>query len=79
LNTKKIRSLLETESYDSMSHDEKVSLFVRENMVLELDFSKSAVIPKRVQAFFSLSETVQSISLPLQDYRTWKEAKITGG
>jgi len=79
MNTKQIRSLLETEWYTSLSHDEKVSLFVRESVSLELDFSKSTIIPKRVHAFFSLSDMVQKILLPLQDYRTWKEAKITGG
>jgi len=78
LNSQKIRKFFE-ENTSELSHDERIAKYIRENIVLKIDFLKSTQIPKRIGSFFSLSGDRQEISLPLQDYRTWKEAKITGG
>lgn len=50
--------------------------FIKENIILKLtfDFEKT---PKRVIKFFDLSEEKLEVDLELQDYRTWKEAKVT--
>lgn len=50
--------------------------FIKENITLKLTFNLEKT-PKRVLAFFELNEENIEIFLELQDYRTWKEAKVT--
>lgn len=52
--------------------------FIKENITLKLTFNLEKT-PKRVVAFFELNEENIDIFLELQDYRTWKEAKVTWG
>lgn len=52
--------------------------FIKENITLKLTFNLEKT-PKRVVAFFELNEENIEIFLELQDYRTWKEAKVTWG
>lgn len=51
--------------------------FLKENISLKLTFYLEKT-PKRIVQFFCLDEENNSIVLELQDYRTWKEAKVTG-
>ena len=49
-------------------------------MYIEVDFSRSTDIPKRLYKFFDLENLEeQKINLKLQNFRSWKEAKATGG
>lgn len=50
--------------------------FIKENIVLKLSFDLEKT-PKRVIKFFDLKVDNLQINLELQDYRTWKEAKVT--
>jgi hypothetical protein len=53
--------------------------YILQNIYIKLTFS-GEVIPKRIQTFFGLdNEENREQILELQDYRTWKEAKVTGG
>lgn len=52
--------------------------FLKENISLKLTFSLEKTAKRLVQ-FFTLDEENNSITLELQDYRTWKEAKVTWG
>ncbi len=53
--------------------------FIKEHISLKLSFSNLDTLPKRIIKFFDISEENNQIILELQDYRTWKEAKVTGG
>ncbi len=52
--------------------------YILQNIFIKLTFS-GEIIPKRIHTFFDLEneENFKQI-LELQDYRTWKEAKVTG-
>lgn len=50
--------------------------FIKENIFLKLEFDLEKT-PKRVLKFFDLSEDNKEVILELQDYRSWKEAKVT--
>lgn len=50
--------------------------FIKENISLKLTFNLEKT-PKRIIKFFDLSEENLETILELQDYRTWKEAKVT--
>lgn len=52
--------------------------FLKEHIVLKLTFDIEKT-PKRVMKFYDLDNEKLEIFLELQDYRTWKEAKVTGG
>lgn len=52
--------------------------FIKEYIVLKITFDIENT-PKRLVKHFVLSEDAKEIILELQDYRTWKEAKVTGG
>lgn len=52
--------------------------FLKENISLKLTFSFEKT-PKRLIKYFELSEINQEIVLELQDFRSWKEAKVTSG
>ncbi len=52
--------------------------FIKENIFLKLTFNLEKT-PKRIIKFFDLSEENLEILLELQDFRTWKEAKVTSG
>lgn len=52
--------------------------FIKENIILKLTFNLEKT-PKRIVKFFDLSEEKLEIDLELQDFRTWKEAKVTSG
>lgn len=54
------------------------NLFLKENIELILDFSETNT-PKRCEKFFNLSEEKKEISLHFNDFRSWKEAKVSGG
>ncbi len=51
--------------------------FLKENISLKLTFDLQNT-PKRIIKFFELVQENLDINLELQDYRTWKEAKVTG-
>lgn len=53
--------------------------FIKEHISLKLSFSNFDTLAKRIIKFFDISEENNQIILELQDYRTWKEAKVTGG
>lgn len=52
--------------------------YILENIFIKLTFDPNGIIPKRVFSYFHLEneENLEQI-LELQDYRTWKEAKVT--
>ncbi len=50
--------------------------FIKENIILKLTFNLENT-PKRIINFFNLKEENIEVNLELQDYRTWKEAKVT--
>ncbi len=50
--------------------------FTKENIILKLSFNFEKT-PKRIINFFNLKEENIKVNLELQDYRTWKEAKVT--
>jgi len=78
LNSKKIQKIFNAEEkFCTLTQEEQEKLFLKDGIYLELDFTKSAHIPKRVEKFFDTENTL-IIQLPLQEYRSWKEAKITG-
>lgn len=52
--------------------------YIRENLYLELTFDLDHT-PKRLVKFFNLYEENKVISLDLQNWRSWKEAKATWG
>lgn len=52
--------------------------FLKEYIVLKLTFDREKT-PKRVIKFCDLNDENKEFYLELQDYRTWKEAKVTGG
>jgi len=52
--------------------------FIKENIILKFIFNLEKT-PKRVVKFFNLDENNFEIYLELQDFRTWKEAKVTWG
>ncbi|MDD5770592.1 MAG: NAD(P)/FAD-dependent oxidoreductase [Candidatus Gracilibacteria bacterium] len=52
--------------------------FLKENIVLKLTFDLDKT-PKRVIKFFELSQENTEIFLDLQDFRSWKESKVTSG
>lgn len=52
--------------------------FIKENITLKLTFNLEKT-PKRITKFFNLSEENLEVILELQDFRTWKEAKVTSG
>ncbi|MFA5916758.1 MAG: aminoacetone oxidase family FAD-binding enzyme [Candidatus Gracilibacteria bacterium] len=65
--------ILENEKNDYITRS-----FIKENIILRLSFNLEKT-PKRVVSFFNLNDENLKIDLELQDYRTWKEAKVTGG
>lgn len=50
--------------------------YLKDNIFIKLTFDIEKT-PKRVLKFFELSEENKEINLELQDYRSWKEAKVT--
>lgn len=52
--------------------------FIKEHISLKLSFLNFDTVAKRIIKFFDISEENNQIILELQDYRTWKEAKVTG-
>ncbi|PZM83885.1 hypothetical protein DLH72_03205 [Candidatus Gracilibacteria bacterium] len=52
--------------------------YILENLFIELNFDLEKT-PKRVLKFFELKEENKKIDLDLQNWRSWREAKATGG
>ncbi|RAL55522.1 hypothetical protein BLD25_04705 [Candidatus Gracilibacteria bacterium GN02-872] len=52
--------------------------YILENLFLSLKFDLEKT-PKRILKFFELSSEKNLINLDLQNWRSWKEAKATGG
>ncbi|MBW7954229.1 aminoacetone oxidase family FAD-binding enzyme [Candidatus Gracilibacteria bacterium] len=52
--------------------------FIKENIYVTLDFDLENT-PKKLKSFFNLDLENTKINLSLQDYRSWREAKVTGG
>lgn len=50
--------------------------FIKENIYVTLDFDLGNT-PKKLKSFFNLSLENTKINLSLQDYRSWREAKVT--
>ena len=53
-------------------------IFLKDNIFLKLTFDIENT-PKRLIKFFELTEENKEIFLELQDFRSWKEAKVTSG
>ena len=51
--------------------------FIKEYITLKITFDVENT-PKRLVKHFELTEENKEVILELQDYRTWKEAKVTG-
>ena len=54
------------------------NIFLKENIELWVDFSKKE-IPKKCKSFFNISQENTQIKLLFNDFRSWKEAKVSGG
>jgi predicted flavoprotein YhiN len=63
--------------WENEKNDFVERMFLQKNIVLQLTFWNLEKIPKRIIKFFELTSEKNEISLELQDYRSWKEAKIT--
>lgn len=64
---------LRVKNYKLEVNDE---IYIKDNIFIKLSFLVEKT-PKRVLKFFDLSEENKEINLELQDYRSWKEAKVT--
>lgn len=53
------------------------SQYIRQNISLRIDFQQHS-LTKKLQKFFSLWEENMSITLNINDLRSWNEAKVTG-
>jgi hypothetical protein len=52
--------------------------YIKKKLYLEIDFSKSKNIAKRLINFFDLNNNNNKIIyLEIQNYKSWKEAKAT--
>lgn len=81
INSLDLSEFISTLDFSKIPENEKQDYiernFLKENISLKLTFELEKT-PKRIVQFFSLDEENSSIVLELQDYRTWKEAKVTG-
>lgn len=58
--------------------EEDFEKYILENLFLNLEFDLSKTA-KRIIKFFDLSEEKKSVIIELQNWRSWREAKATGG
>lgn len=83
INSLWLDTFIESLDFSKIPENEKKDYidrsFIKENISLKLSFENIDNIPKRVVKFFEITEENNEIFLELQDYRTWKEAKVTGG
>lgn len=82
INSLDLTNFISSLDFSKIPENEKTDYiernFIKENITLKLTFTLEK-IPKRVVTFFELNEENMEIFLELQDYRTWKEAKVTWG
>lgn len=57
---------------------ENETTYIKDHITIELVFNEEHMT-KRVRDFFELREEKMSVSLEVNDLRTWAEAKVTGG
>lgn len=83
INSLSLDSFIASLDFSKIPENEKLDYidrsFIKENIYLKLSFPDMENIPKRIIKFLEISPDNQEILLELQDYRTWKEAKVTGG
>jgi hypothetical protein len=80
INSLDLKQFVEDIDFSNIPENEKndyiTRQFIRENIVIKLYFNNE-ITPKRIIKFFNLNEENKEVNLDLQDYRTWKEAKVT--
>lgn len=80
INSLKLDEFIETLNFWKIPENEKQDFiernYIKENIFLKLTFSLEN-IPKRLVWFFWLTQDENEVTLNLQDYRSWREAKVT--
>lgn len=82
INSLDLSDFINTLDFSKIPENEKEDYidrsFIKENIYLKLSFENIDILPKRIVKFFDITENNNEVVLELQDYRTWKEAKVTG-
>ncbi|NDK07757.1 aminoacetone oxidase family FAD-binding enzyme [Candidatus Gracilibacteria bacterium] len=82
INTINITEFINNLDFTKIPINEKLDYitrqFIKDNIILKFIFNLENT-PKRIVKFFDLNTENCEINLELQDCRTWKEAKVTGG
>jgi hypothetical protein len=80
INSLNLTNFIENIDFSRIPENEKNDYFIRQflkdNIILKLTFNIQAT-PKRIINLFKLTEENNNIFLELQDYISWKEAKVT--
>lgn len=82
INSLNLSEFISQLDFSKIPENEKVDYiernFIKEYITLKITFDIENT-PKRLIKHFELLQDNNEIVLELQDYRTWKEAKVTGG